>query len=256
MGHTSEKTSKGRINRDWRRKKGDTVCAYNGCDLPPSAKLGRYCDRHRHISQWEKRPRSKWVPTPEIDQLILDAWRTIKDPRRYVAEKTGWPEWAVQDHAINLGAVETRRIKEPVWSVAECETLENYSWLTIRSLQRKLKKQTGIWRSASAVKSQRYRLRLAQTVDGYNPHQLSRLLGTAPSAVRTWIRLGLLPAKNRSHGAYETTDVNYWFIPNEWVYDFVLKHPERIDLSKVDKMWFLNLLTRGKIGLAQLQSAI
>jgi hypothetical protein len=40
----------------------------------------------------------------------------------------------------------------------------------------------------------------------------------------------------------------YWITHNA-VREFVLKHPDEIDLRKVEKWWFLDLMTAGRIGI-------
>lgn len=185
--------------------------------------------------------------------MIIESWHSSghgKSACLYVEERTGWPKWKIRDRAIQLG-VQRPRKKSPPWSQQELETLEKYAWMNITAIQRKLKRDCGVWRSADAVKTRRCLLKLPQSVDGYNPRQLAELLGCDSNMTLRWIRSGLLPAKDRDLAV--DSKVNHWFIPHEWVYQFVLKHPEYIDLCNVNKMWFLNLLTRGKIGLEQLR---
>lgn len=37
-------------------------------------------------------------------------------------------------------------------------------------------------------------------------------------------------------------------IHEDWVHDFVIKNPMEFDIRKVDQLWFMDIVTKGKIG--------
>ena len=83
---------------------------------------------------------------------------------------------------------------------------------------------------------------------------MAGLFGIDSHNVGKWIRFGWLTAEKRGTDRTAVQGGDIWFIHHEQVYRFVLGHPEEIDLAKVDKLWFLDLVTRGKIGF-QLRDA-
>jgi hypothetical protein len=137
------------------------------------------------------------------------------------------------------------RAKERAWCTAEEEILERFGHLTVSGIQRQLAR-AGYQRSRAAVQLKITRLRIKHNLDGYSACTLAVAFGVDTHKVCTWIRRGLLQAdQRRTARAPERGDV--WWVPISSVRKFILRAPEEIDLSRVEKLWFLDIVTGGKI---------
>jgi hypothetical protein len=62
-----------------------------------------------------------------------------------------------------------------------------------------------------------------------------------------FIEVGVLPAVRRGTKRTAAQGGDQWLIMHEAVRTFVCQFPEEIDLAKVEKFWFLELVTDGRI---------
>ena len=76
---------------------------------------------------------------------------------------------------------------------------------------------------------------------------LAAAFGVDAHKVCTWIHRGLLRADRRGTDRTRQQGGDTWWIPISSVRKFILRAPEEIDLARVEKFWFLDLLTGGKI---------
>jgi len=65
--------------------------------------------------------------------------------------------------------------------------------------------------------------------------------------VTRWIGAGLLEAERRGTARTELQGGDTWLIFRAEVKEFVLRCPDEYDLGKVEKWWFLDLITDGRI---------
>lgn len=217
------------------------------CPNPTAGPYAKYCLACG--AQKRKKP-ARWIPTPEIDELIQKAWREGhgKGAAQFVAHRTGWPDWAVKGRALAIGAFR-REKKEPNWSPEEIAVLEKFIWMGEKRLQLKLRSICGTRRTCTGIhlKKKRLKLRVGDS-SGYSVNQLAQLIGSDPRGIsRRWIGLGWLKAQRRGSERTEQQGGDTWYVEHKAVYQFVIQHPEEIDLGRVDKMWFLNLMTSGKV---------
>jgi hypothetical protein len=214
------------------------------CNVPIRGKYARFCPEHRSQA---RRKRIKWQPTPAIDEMIRESWRSLghgKAASLYIQERTGWPDWAVKRRAVVLGVAKIRR-KELPWSSAELAVLDEFAWMCPQRIGDKLRSLCGTQRTPVAIVLKRKRRKLLSNLDGYSPCSLAELLGVDSHRVARWIKTGLLKAESTGIGAPSGERL---FIHHKNAYRFVVAHPEEIDLCRVEKLWFLDLVTQGKIG--------
>jgi hypothetical protein len=138
------------------------------------------------------------------------------------------------------------RVKEPVWSPEEVALLERWGHLTDPVIQRKLK-SAGYQRSVNAIHLKLKRLRIKQNLDGYSACSLAAAFGVDPHKITTWVRRGMLRATHRGTERTERQGGDTFWITHKAVRGFVLAYPDEVDLRKVEKWWFLDLITDGKI---------
>jgi hypothetical protein len=91
------------------------------------------------------------------------------------------------------------------------------------------------------------RLRIKQNLDGYSACSLASAFGVDVHKVCRWIQRGLLQAKPRGTARTDKQGGDTWWIPMAAVRHFVMRAPEEIDLARVEKFWFLDLVTGGEI---------
>lgn len=223
------------------------VRACSKCSDSAVGKAGKFCVRH---AAERRRKKVKYAPTPEIDAMIAESWRSSdhgKAASLFVQERTGWPHWKVVRRAGEIGVA--RRIpKEPVWSKEEIRVLEQFAWMCPDRIKMKIRALCGTIRTRTAVVLKRKRLRLLSNLDGYTLRRLGALLGEDAHKIARWIKAGWLSAQASgvACGANEKA-----YIPHKNVRAFILAHSEEIDLCKVEKLWFLDCITDGKIGVRE-----
>jgi DNA-directed RNA polymerase specialized sigma24 family protein len=200
-----------------------------------------------HLAETARR---KYHFTPAIDEDIRRAYHLFLDynNRRAIsacARKLQMPRWAINRRAAVLGLA---RIKEPESSAAEIAILEGWGHLTDAVIQRKLKTE-GFHRSINGVHLKMRRLRIKKNLDGYSANALATAFGVDSHKVTYWINRQMLKATRRGTARTESQGGDTYWITHSAVREFVLKHPDEIDLRKVEKWWFLDLVTDGRIGI-------
>lgn len=160
-----------------------------------------------------------------------------------VSQKLCWTRSAVCKRGAELGLA---RIKEKPWSKDEEQILERFGHLAPSGIQRKLS-EAGFARSIAAIQVKVNRNRIKSNLDGYSACQLADALGVDVRKVLRWIQQGFLKAERRGTQRTPEQGGDTWWIADRHVRRFVLRFPEEIDLARVEKIWFLNLLTEGKL---------
>lgn len=126
--------------------------------------------------------------------------------------------------------------------------LERWGHLSDGVIQRKLR-AAGFHRSFNAVHLKMKRLKIKQNLDGYSANALALALGVDGHKVTYWINRRMLKATRRETERTELQGGGIYWITHRAVHDFVLAYPDEIDLRKVEKWWFLDLVTAGRIGI-------
>ena len=160
-----------------------------------------------------------------------------------VTRELSWTPSAVSKRGAELGVA---RVKEKPWTELEEEILGRVGHLAPTGMQRKLA-EAGFSRSVAAIQVKVQRNRIKGNLDGYSACQLADALGVDTHKVLRWIRQQCLKAERR--GTDRTTEQggDIWWISERSVRRFILRFPQEIDLARVEKIWFLNLLTDGKL---------
>lgn len=189
----------------------------------------------------------KYKPDAKIDSAIRDAYRTQRlgdrNALKRLSRDIGWPRYAICRRGAELGIT---RAKEQPWTAAEEELLERVGHLTPSGIQRRFA-AAGYARSVAAIQIKLNRNRIKQNLDGYSATRLADAFGVDVHKVLNWIRRGLLRAQGRGTDRLPAQGGDIWWIPQREAKRFVLQSPEEIDLARVEKIWFLDLLTSGKM---------
>ncbi len=189
----------------------------------------------------------KYIPTLTIDTVIRKAYRKQRQGDRLAlktaSRQLGWSHDAVCKRGAELGVT---RAKERLWTPAEEELLERFGHLSPSGIRRSLA-AAGSSRSIAAIQIKLTRTRIKQNLNGYSANGLADALGVDVHKILLWIRRGSLKAERRGTARTESQGGDTWWISDRAVRRFILRTPEEIDLACVEKIWFLDLLTGGKI---------
>lgn len=174
----------------------------------------------------------KWFMTDRARSMILNEYDSKN--RREIARRLAVPPWIVSKWAGDLGV---RRVKEKPWTSEQVAFLErNVSTMGWKRLSREL------GRSVCAIKLKAKRLRCGKIVrDGYTAHMLTGLFGVDHRAIERWIGRGWLKARRRRTDRTPAQGGDAYFITDRSLRRFICKHPDEIDLRRVDRFWFIDL---------------
>lgn len=197
--------------------------------------------------------KQKYVATPEIDEQIRAVYQDITGNGtgkagavNDLARRLRLPRWWVCKRARNLGLT-VPRFKEPNWTDAEDEILGATMHLKPTAVRSRLAK-AGFRRSKTAISVRRKRVGLkaadAEFCGGgfYNANRLAGLLGVDAKTVGGWIRKGWLRAKRRGTERTAAQGGDQWWIKRSDLRAFIRDNAARIDLKKVDQIWFIDFV--------------
>jgi len=86
-------------------------------------------------------------------------------------------------------------------------------------------------------------MRFLQNINGQSATSLAICLGEDSHFVLRAIRTGILKASKRIQNRTPQQGGNAWLIKDKDVREFIINNVNLIDLRKVDKYWFVGLLT-------------
>ena len=177
----------------------------------------------------------------EIKKIYqTQAGMTADHPVRAYAEKIRYPRWKISRYAREQGWT-ARQKKEPDWTEKELEVLERSAHRHPEVIQRHLKR-AGFSRSVTGIILKRKRMRFLQNLGGYSAQAVAKCFGVDQHCITRWINLGWLKAQRRGHKRVPAQRGDYFYIKDKWIRDFILEYLPEIDIRKVDKYWFVDLL--------------
>lgn len=188
------------------------------------------------------------LPTPANDAVVREAYTAFRERNDRsaiinAAAKLGCEKWMVNRRGRDLGLART---KEKPWSDEELALLEEWAWMGPDRISLKLKR-AGFSRSPCGVLLKRKRLKLLANLDGYSQHQLCGAFGVDHHVIERWRVNRWLIGHQRGTARTEANGGDIYYFPKSFVRSFVIRHPEEVDLCKVEKFWFLELLTEGEV---------
>jgi hypothetical protein len=217
------------------------------CGSPIALPSARFCDPCRSLA---RRKRVKWVATETIDTMLRRIYAERCDSRsselpglKEYAARIGWPHSALKQRARKLGLART---KETPWLPVELRTLQTYAWMCDARIRLKLKAH-GFHRTETAIHLKLTRTRAKQNLPYYTAQSLAECFGIDVHTIMRWLRRGLLKGKRRETARTEIQGGDMWLIHERDVRHFLLTSPAEYDLRKVEKFWFLDLITEGKV---------
>ena len=187
----------------------------------------------------------RWTTNDSIDAIIKRAYAadTSKGAVNALARRIGRPRWWVSKRAVALGIVPPRS-KEPVWTEAELELVANHAHKDPRTIRTILKRH-GYTRTATAIVVKVKREGIDRTdPDHMTATQLAGVMGIDRNTVARWIEKGWLKAVRRGTARVEAQGGDQWWIKRRDVARFVVDNAAAVDIRKVEKFWFVDLLAQ------------
>ena len=207
-------------------------------------KLGLVC-RGEALSRVLSEKRRKYQSSEAVDEILRRCFAAKYERRgacRTAMKETGWTANAVTRRARELGISHVRDLGH--WSDAEEKVVEEMAWQSPETIQAHLKRRFGTRRSLSAIICKRTRLKALRSIDGMDMARLAEALGVAKSTLRSWLDKGKIRAILR-FPELQAVNRHVWFFPNAEIRAFILAHLDLLDLGRVEKFWFVDLLTGG-----------
>jgi hypothetical protein len=205
----------------------------------------KFCSRRcaaRGSAGISRRP-TRWSITPEIHEMIQKAYQTMSGNGQInqLAARLGYPRWKITRYAVKQGWVATQP-KEPNWGGQEIDILERKAHLSPERIQIYLRRAE-FNRSVTAIVLKRKRMRLPKNLAGMSACQLAECLGVDSHFVTRAIRDGRLRAIKRGTDRTSQQGGDIYFIKGKQIKEYIIGNIHEIDLRKVDKFWFVDVLT-------------
>lgn len=191
----------------------------------------------------QRGPRQSWPTSDAIDAVIRQNYprATHKNDVLKLARTVGRPRWWVTRRARALGLV-APRFREPPWTPEEEDLILEQAHRSLGYLRSALKRM-GHNRSETAIAVKLKRLGADRTdPDHFTGRQLAEVMGVDSKTVTRWIVNGWLKAKRRGTERTEVQGGDQWWIHRRDVRAFIIGNVAAVDIRKVEKHWFVDLL--------------
>lgn len=191
--------------------------------------------------------RQRWSTNDHIDAAIRRVYQSDKlntGVVKALAATLGRPNWWVKKRATALG-LSVPRFKEPEWTPEELKLLEENAHKNPDTIRR-LFARHGFKRTTTAIVIKTKRLGCDKTdYDHHTATALSGLFGVDAKVITGWITKGWLKAKRRGTERSDLQGGDMWWIHRRDIRRFVIDNAAAVDIRKVDKFWFIDLLANG-----------
>jgi hypothetical protein len=105
-------------------------------------------------------------------------------------------------------------------------------------------KMAGFNRSTTGILLKRKRLGMLQNMPGQSATSLAKCFGADAKMITGWIENGWLKAEKRGTHRTEKQGGDMYYILTSDVREFIIDNIGVIDIRKVDKFWFVDMLAR------------
>lgn len=187
--------------------------------------------------------RQRWTKSEAIDAVIRRAYQATptKGDIQRCAKAVGRPRWWVSRRATAMGLV-VPRFKGLPWTEAENELIQSAAHRDPTTIRRMLTSK-GFARTETAITVQLKRLGAnCEDPDHFTACGLGKVMGVDSHVIAGWIGKGWLRAKRRGTERVAEQGGDQWWIHRRDVRAFIVENVAAVDLRKVDKFWFIDLL--------------
>lgn len=217
--------------------------AWRAPDATPPRFCSIACGREGMIGQLYTR---KYTITPEMHARIERVYKTDSGNGQVaaLARALRLPRWKVTRHAVHNGWIAKQQRKGPPWTDAEKEQLQVFARYSIPVIRRKMLEK-GYPRSETAIVLKLRRMNMRKNIKGHSSRDVAMCLGVDDHFVTRAIRQGRLHATRRGTARTERQGGDMWYILDQNIKQYILGYLYEIDIRKVDKYWFVDLIANG-----------
>lgn len=187
--------------------------------------------------------RKKYFPTEDELALIRDNYDGTTVKTNKIMRLTGhkYPRWYIRRIACDMGLT---RAKPVVWSEAEIEYLHRahpkQGYVALRNGLMRI--NGGISRSRTAIRLKTKCIGINKRSGGFTLRMVENLLGADHHKIGRWMRMNLLTAKRKGTERTAAQGGDMWHFEADALRDFVINNPDQIDIRRVEKHSFIDLL--------------
>lgn len=189
--------------------------------------------------------RIRHEPPPNFEETLRERWAeaTGRGSVAALAEELGVPRFWLSQQACKLGLTVAHK-KEPPWSAAEDELMKK---VPLHDPERcaEIFQGHGFLRSptAIAVRAKRLNLSRRRKSDMFTATQAAKILGVDNKTLSDWCIKGELRATRRDDRRLPQQGGAAWQISPTDLRDFIVAEIARLDIRKVERVAFVDLLT-------------
>ncbi len=153
-----------------------------------------------------------------------------------------YPRWYVKRKAQEMGLA--RCHKQPDWSEKEVSYLHKYfPSKGFRAIQNGLKKiNGGILRSVTAITLKKRRLHINKRSDGFTMRMVEEIFGVDHHKIEKWVHLGWLQDGRKGTERTRNQGGDMHHFKPENLRNFAINYPEEIDIRRVEKWTFIQIV--------------
>jgi hypothetical protein len=208
-------------------------------------KLGLYAPRTRGGGSL-----SEINPPADIDDILRREYELQDGKKRgainAIADKLKLPRWWVTKRATKLGLVMPHK-KTPPWTAAETALLRKVPLHDVNKCS-KIFREHGFARSPTAIMVRAKRLDVSRRFnEGLSAHQAAVIVGFDSKTVGIMAGKGEIKAARRKDARSPQQGGSRWIIKPADLRRYVLDNLDRIDLRKVDKFAFVQLIANERL---------
>ena len=191
--------------------------------------------------------RQAWPSSPQMDAVIRRVYQgtPTRGEVKKLAATLGRPRWWISKRAAAMG-LQVQRFRELPWTEEEIEFAAARAHKNPHALSIMMKRR-GFSRTATAITVKMKRMGQPTgknaDLDQYTANHLAMLFGVDRSVVAGWIVKGWLVAKRRGTARTPAQGGDEFRIHRRDVRRFVMENTAAIDIRKVEKFWFVEMLT-------------
>jgi hypothetical protein len=175
-------------------------------------------------------------PTRRLIEALYDG--TSQQIDAIQKKLPGIPRWKIRKWASQMGLTNQ---KERLWSEEDVQYLGKYLH-KIRLGD--IAKNLGRTKASVQLKAKRLGLNKCHQ-EGYTMRGLCQGLGCDHHKIERWLRDGWITGIRRQTERTDKQGGDVWYFTDEAIRRMIRNHPEEIDLRRVDKYWFLDIVFGG-----------
>jgi hypothetical protein len=187
--------------------------------------------------------RQHWTTSDQIDTLIRGGYLTAigRNSIAKIALRVNRPKWWVSKRARALGIL-TPRFRDLPWSKPELALLEEVATLHPDVIARRMK-AVGFQRTGTACLVKLKRMKFDRVDhDQWSANALGALMGVHGKTITGWIEREGLPATRAGTARVPVQGGDEWRITRKALREWIRTHAQLVDLRKVDRFWFIELV--------------